>query len=71
MPFKFDLPIITACLPDRFLSTFFMSKEHPRGVHGMIELLPEAKFPTFIGLNPSTSFEGSIKLIIFFTNLFW
>ena len=38
---------------------------HPKGVQGTIALYPEAKFPTLIGLNPSTSFNGSIKLIIF------
>ena len=64
-PFKFDLPIITACFPVKFFSTFLMSNRHPNGVHGTIALYPEARFPTFTGLKPSTSFNGLIALIIF------
>ena len=36
------------------------------GVQGTIASYPEAKFPTFNGLKPSTSFLGSIVFIIFF-----
>ena len=65
LPFKFDLPMITACLPDKLLSIFLSNNRQPKGVHGIIPLCPDDKFPTFNGLNPSTSLEGSIKLIIF------
>ena len=34
LPFKFDLPIITACFPDKFFSTFFIKYKHPKGVQG-------------------------------------
>ena len=34
-------------------------------MQGTIALYPEARFPTFTGLNPSTSFNGSIALMIF------
>ena len=48
-PFKFDLPTITACFPDKSFSIFLIKIEHPKGVHGTIALFPEAKFPTLIG----------------------
>ena len=46
-------------------------------MQGTIALWPEANFPTLIGLNPSTSFEGSIDIspvililgLMFFRNL--
>ena len=43
---------------------------HPKGVQGIMALYPDAKFPTLIGLKPSTSFLGSIELIIFFSYMF-
>ena len=49
LPFKLDLPIITACFPDKFGSTFFINNKHPNGVQGTVALYPDDRFPTLIG----------------------
>ena len=36
LPFKLDLPIITACFPDRFDSVFLIKNKHPNGVQGTV-----------------------------------
>jgi hypothetical protein len=43
----FDLPIITAFLPERSGFNFFNNILQPSGVHGTREFKPDHNFPTF------------------------